>query len=270
MSLAARAALGLPADPWGSAWVDTADAQRVRQGVEAALAGELVSVVGPWGAGKTRAARRALAGRTVAQPLRLDRERLTLPDVLTAVVTQLSGETPRHSAEARAAQARRLLSGRRAVVAVDDAHELHGQTVRGLRRLREMPWDGDGPLCGVLLLGVRDRTEAAPDVGMRTVRVRLGGLAAAEAAAGLSRALGARMDAACRAALAEAAAGGTWLGLRTAAEMAIDAAAARGADVVELRDATDPAHLADREAGRHTPIGVDTVDAALTARRMAA
>ena len=264
MSLAARAALGLPADPWARARADTADERRVQEAVAAALAGALVSVSGPRGAGKTSAARRALAGRTAVQPLRLDRERLTLPDVLSAIVAQMSGESPRHSGEARAAQARRLLAGRRAVVVVDDAHLLHGQTVRGLRRLRELPWSGEGPLCGVLLLGQRDRTAAVDEVALRSERIVLAGLAPSEASAGLRQAYGAVLSDAAREALAAAADGATWLDARAAAEAAVEAAAARGGRRVEIDDVAPPAAVPP------APPDDAAVAAAIARRRAAA
>lgn len=263
MSLAARRALGLPADPWRTVDADTADARRVRDAVGLALDGGLVSVSGPRGSGKTFAARAALAARgaVAVEPLRLDRERLTLPDVLTAVVGQLSGEAPRHSGEARAAQARRLLAGRGAVVAVDDAHLLHGQTVRGLRRLREMPWRGTGPLCGVLLLGQRDRTAAIDEVGLRTERIALAGLAASEAEAALRSAFGAALGNGARRLLAER--NRNWLDLRAAAERALEAAAARGGRVVLPGDLEPP-----RAEAPAAPSDAD-VAAALAARRAA-
>lgn len=239
MSLAARAALGLPAEPWAGLRMDTADARRVGQAVDAARAGAFVSVAGPRGSGKTWAARARLAGAAAVEPLRLDRERLTLPDVLTAAVGQLSGEPPRHSGEARAAQARRLLAGRGAVVVIDDAHLLHGATLRGLRRLREMPWRGAGPLCGVLLLGQRERTAAIDEVGLRTERVALAGLAPSEAEAALRAVYGQALDAGARAALA--ARRPNWLDLRAGAEAALELAVARGARTATADDVHPPA-----------------------------
>ena len=261
MSLAARRALGLPADPWRAVGLlDTADAGRVRLAVDAAADGGLASVAGPRGAGKTVAARAALAARgtTTVEPLRLDRDRLTLPDVLTAAVLQLSGETPRHSGEARAAQARRLLAGRGAVVVVDDAHLLHGQTLRGLRRLRELPWRGTGPLCGILLLGQRDRAATIEEVGLRAERVELAGLAAAEAEAGLRAAYGETLRLDARRRLADW--HRNWLDLRGAAEAALEAAVARGARQAELAD-VEPA-----SAEPAAPPSDATVAAVLAAR----
>lgn len=237
MSLAARRAMGLPADPWRTVrTVPTADVERVREAVDAAIDGGLVSVVGPRGVGKTHAVREALWKRaaTAVEPLRLDRDRLTLPDVLSAVAAQLSDESPRHSGEARAAQARRLLAGRGAVIVVDDAHLLHHQTVRGLRRLRELPWRKPGPICGVLLVGQRDCAAGIAEVALRTERVELAGLAHFEAAGGLERAYGDAIEPEARSRLAER--HGNWLDLMRAAETALEAALADGRRRTLLQD----------------------------------
>ena len=239
MSLEARLALGLPADPWARLEIDTADRRRVEAAARAAADGGLAMVVGPRGSGKTLGWRTALRGRDdVVEPLRLDRERLTIADVATAIVAQLSGETPRHSAEARAAQARRLLVGRqgRGVLVVDDAHLLHHQTLRALKRLREMRWSGDGPLVGALLVAQRDRLDAVPEVGLRTDRARLAGLSVAEAETALRSALAGAADQEAIAALAAAPAGRNWLDLRALADGAAEAAAARGAERIAAED----------------------------------
>ena len=261
MSLAARRVVGLAGDPWRDVAVATADVRRVREAAAFAVDGGLVSVFGARGIGKTHAVRLALGAATVVEPTRLDRERLTLPDVLTAVVAELSGETPRHSGEARAAQARRLLAGKRAVVFVDDAHLLHHSTVRGLRRLRELRWREPGPLCGVLLVGQRDRTAAIDEVGLRTERVELAGLAASEAAAGLERAYGGALSRDAREAIAARCR--NWLDLRAAAEAALEAAVARGAASAEARDAAP-----ESPAEQRSPSDA-AVDRALAAARAA-
>lgn len=236
MSLEARLAIGLPADPWARVSLDTSDSRRVASAASAAAEGALVLVVGDRGAGKTLAARRALSG-PVAEPQRLDRDRLTMADVAHAIVEQLSDERVRHSNEARAGQARRVLAaqGRRPVLCIDDAHVLHGQTVRGLKRLRELRWRGDGAICGVLLLSQRP-LGAVPEVALRTDSVRLAGLSATEAAAALRSALAGCADEDAMEALARRPEAANWLDLRALADRAAEAAAARGARRIELRD----------------------------------
>lgn len=192
MRLIHRQQVGLPADPWaGLPWQPTADAARVALAVRAAVEGRaFVGLLGPRGAGKTHALRAALAahdGVRVVEPLRLTRERLHLGDVETALVRELSDEAPRRSGEARSHQVRRVLGAAsrsaRIVLVIDDAHCLHHQTVRGLKRLRELAWMGRAPLLGVVLVGQRDAAARVPEVGLRSDPLWLDGLAGSEAAA---------------------------------------------------------------------------------------
>lgn len=267
MSLEARLALGLGADPWaGAGQLDTADLRRVAAAAEAAAGGGLALVVGPRGSGKTAAWRAALRGReAVVEPLRLDRERLTIGDVASAIAEQLSDEKPRHSGEARAAQARRLLAWRRgrAVVVIDDAHLLHGQTARALKRLREMRWSGDGPLAGVLLLAQRDRLDAVPEVGLRTDRVRLAGLSATEAERALRAALSGAVEPGAVAAMARAEAARNWLDLRALADRCAEAAVARGAERIAAADVRAALGGEPARAPRQAPPADADVAAAL-------
>ena len=173
-------------DLWAGRHLETADCARAAALVEAAASHcALVSVVGPRGAGKTRALRSALrsSGARVVEPKRLDRECVHIGDVVTAIVNDLSDERPYHSGERRTVQARRLLGSAAGpvVLFLDDAHELHGATVRALKRLRELAWRGRSPLLGIVLAGQRDRTGAIPEVGLRTAVSSFGGLTAAEA-----------------------------------------------------------------------------------------
>ena len=95
----------------------------------------------------------------------------------------LSDETPRRSGEARSWQVQRILGeasrgGQRVVLLIDDAHVLHHQTLRALKRLLELSWAGRSPLLGIVLLGQHDRTASIPEVGLRTDHVQLAGLSA--------------------------------------------------------------------------------------------
>ena len=235
MDILLRRRFELPADPWGGApALDTADAIRAGHLVRAAAEARiLVSIHGPRGAGKTHAIRAALVGIPrvrLVEPLRLDRERLTLGDVQTAIVRELCDEAPRHSGEARSGQTRRVLGAAdgSVVLWIDDAHLLHHATLRGLKRLLEVRWRGRGPLLGIVLSGQADRTAAVPEVGLRSDRMRLAGLTAAEAGRALTAALGARIEAGAVAPLAESDAARNWLDLQALVDTCLAAAAARG------------------------------------------
>ncbi len=237
MDILIRRRFGLSPDPWAGRHQQTADAERAAALVAAAADSQaMVSIVGPRGTGKTTAIRRALArsGARVVEVQRLDRERVHLGDVATALVRDLSDERPLHSGEARTAQARRLLghARERVVLFIDDAHALHYQTLRGLKRLRELAWRGRSPLLGIVLAGQTDRTAALPEVGLRTATASFGGLTAAEAERALRSALDGALGGGAVEALVSSSAAANWLDLQELADRSLLAAAARGARLV--------------------------------------
>ena len=256
MNSAIRLRFGLSADPWARVHVDTADATLAAGLVKAAATlYSMVSIMGPRGAGKTHAVLRALAdaGAQIVEVLRLDRDRVHLGDVAMALVHGLSDEPPRHSGEARAQQVRRLLghASNRAVLLLDDAHLLHPQTLRGLKRLRELAWRGRTPLLGIVLVGHVDRTAAVPEVGLRTSVAAFGGLTIPEAETAIGTACGAVVDAAAAAALARAPDARNWLDLQRLVDRALVEAAARGEGAVTAEVATavvDPVTERQRRA----------------------
>ena len=242
MKILTRKRFGLPADPWAGLQMETTDAARVGQMVEAAAEVKaMVSVLGPRGSGKTSTTRAALRRLNVqvVEPLRLDRERLHLGDIQSAIVRDLSDETPRRSGEARSHQVRRVLGGasreRPVVLVLDDAHVLHPSTLRGLKRLRELAWLGVSPLLGVVLLGQHDRAEQVPEVALRSDRLWLAGLTPVEAAQALDTALNADrrvLASNAVAALAASPRARNWLDLQALADDCLAEAAARGEEAI--------------------------------------
>lgn len=243
MKIAHRRHFGLGLDPWASLEMDTADAKRAADMVGAAVgACAFVSVLGARGSGKTRAVRAALrthAGVRVVEPLRLTRERLHMGDIETAIVRDLSDETPRRSGEARSHQVRRILGAAsraaRIVLVLDDAHVLHHATLRGLKRLRELAWLGRAPLIGIVLIGQRDRTEMVPEVGLRSDRMVMAGLTRMEVMCALERAgYRAVFEAGALSRLGGCARARRWLDLQALADACLGAAHAAGAQRVAL------------------------------------
>ena len=199
MKLLTYQAFGLPPDPWADLDMATTDAVRAAEMVRAAVAAQaFVSIVGPRGAGKTRAVRRALGGQTVrmVEPLRVQRERLHLGDIETAIVRDLSDESPRRSGEARSGQVRRILRAvsrhSNILLLIDDAHVLHHATLKGLKRLRELGGRDRRAALGIVLVGQQDRTERIPEVGLRSDRLRFVGLTSTEAMEAIYQVLGER------------------------------------------------------------------------------
>ena len=229
--LLTRIGLGLPADPWTR--IETADGVRVARLVHAAVqARGLVSIVGARGAGKTSALRVVLGSldALVVEPCRLDRERLHIGDVVTALVLGLSTERPRHGGEARSIQVRRLLgcAKQSVVLVVDDAQALHAATLRALKRLREMTWKGRSPLLTIVLAGQVNRLAAVPEVDLRTSSMEMSGVAEAEAGTAVSQALGDVCPSGLAARIAASPRARNWLDLQRAVDEILAETAARG------------------------------------------
>lgn len=235
MDILIRQRFHLPPEPPGD--LDTSDMSRARHLVRAAAeAKRLVCITGPRGAGKTRAVRAAVRGLGVrlVEPLRLDRERLHLGDIQDAIVSQLSDEKPRRSGEARSGQVRRILGRARGTTLlwIDDAHVLHPSTIRGLKRLLELTWQGEGPLLGIVLTGQQDRTERVPEVGLRATRMAFEGLMPGEAELAIKRTLGDAVDAAAASLLATAPRARNWLDLDALVDDCLVEAASREEETV--------------------------------------
>ena len=221
---------GLVADPW-ERHQGTADAHRIGLVVQAALqGGALVEIVGERGSGKTHATWQALAAveTTVIEPLRLDKENLHIGDIQRAIIETLGDETPRHSAEARAGQVRRLLlaaQGHGTVLVIDESHCLHHQTLRALKRLRELGARGKRKsLLAIVLIGQRAATTSAAEVALRTHTLTLTGLTRSEAETAVKATLGAAVEAAAAKAIAASPAARNWLELERACDDCLTAA----------------------------------------------
>ena len=257
MDILTRNRFGLPPDPWGGMEMETSDASRVGVLVDAAATAQaMVWVLGPRGVGKTRAVRAALRRSDPQddEPLRLDRENLHLGDIQSAILRDLSDETPRLSGEARSGQVRRILGAQRRppVLFIDEAHVLHNSTVRGLKRLRELSWQGRSPLIGVVLAGQRDPAARIAEVSLRSDRVTMAGPTRAEAARALLAALNRKRQVMTPDA-AEIVAGDdrarTWLDLQDLADEAMAIAAEKGLGSVDAacaEAAVSPAGIAPR------------------------
>lgn len=223
----------LPADPWDR-HQHTADSTRIGTAVSATIrAGGLAEIVGPRGAGKTHAVWRALleSGQTVICPERLDRERLHIGDIQRAIIGALTDERPRHSAEDRAGQIRRLLMQNRgqAVLLIDDAHLLHHQTLRALKRLRELGAQGSRrALIAIVLVGQKPVTSQASEVALRTQTMTLAGLTRKEREAALVATIGSVAGDGAIEQLATSEGAGNWLQLERLVDDALALGMSRG------------------------------------------
>lgn len=240
MKIINRQHFGLPANPWNHAR-PTADSTRVAALVAAAIQSqEFVSILGPRGSGKTWAVRAALADHAVkvVEPLRLTRDKLHMGDIETALVRELSDETPRRSGEARSYQVKRILGEfsrtQPVVLMIDDAHVLHHQTLRALKRLREFTWLNRSPLLGIVLIGQHDKTRGIDEVRLRSDRLWLEGLTAKEIASAVRGAAGKVFDSAAVQAIADSGVA-NWLDLQAIVDGCLARAKAQGLARIDAR-----------------------------------
>ena len=138
--------------------------RRLRDILDAVEAREMTAVVGMFGSGKTELVELAQRETPDAEFVWInspDKERLRVGHVMSAMIEQVSGESPRRSAQALASQLARVLGERvqppyfrrRVVAVIDNAHRLTAQTLMAIKDLRELRYNGHRPLFSVVLIG---------------------------------------------------------------------------------------------------------------------
>lgn len=152
----------------------------------AILAGRLIAITGPIGVGKTRMLNRLQSdlatsrGITLARSLSLDKKRVVLPALVTALFLDVSGDVDSKvptQAEKRERKLQDLIrkTKKPVVLFIDDAHDLHGNTLTGLKRLMEIVQAGDGILSIVLVGHPRLRNDlnraTMEEIGHRTSKI---------------------------------------------------------------------------------------------------
>ncbi len=161
--------------------------------------GKLITISGIVGSGKTLFLKRLqdeLAREEevlIAKSLSLDKRRVTLPTLLLALFLDLTPQTakkkeakiPSHTEK----QIRKLQDiiqkyNKPVALFVDEAHDLHGQTLKELKRLREVI-EQDGGLLSVVLAGhpkLRNdlRRSSMEEIGHRMTIFNLDGIAASK------------------------------------------------------------------------------------------
>ena len=176
---------------WSQAgYFETARAKEVSADIRAAImAGRLIAVSGPVGVGKTAMIRqlqnKITADKKIlaARSLSVDKQRVVLPALMTALFLDISGD-PDMKVPSQAERRERLLqeaikAARKPVALfIDEAHDLHGNTLNGLKRLMELV---DGGALSVVLIGhprlQNDLKRATmEEVGHRTIRMEFEGL----------------------------------------------------------------------------------------------
>jgi type II secretory pathway predicted ATPase ExeA len=164
----------------------------IKQMKAAIQAGRLVALSGLVGAGKTVLVRQLQDELTregkvlVAKSLSVDKERVSLQTLMTALFFDLSPEEdPRipSQGERRERELRNLIRKAKKPVAlfVDEAHDLHPKTLKGLKRLSEVVKDA-GERLAVVLIGHPKlqndlRRPTMEEIGHRTTIVSFRGIA---------------------------------------------------------------------------------------------
>jgi type II secretory pathway predicted ATPase ExeA len=145
---------GFARDFYGAGYYETPYHRQVLQNLRGAIhAGRLIAFTGLVGSGKTlllRQLRDILVAEkrvTVSKSLAVDKERTSLTTLITALFYDISPEKePRipTQSEYRERALRELVrkSKKPVVLFVDEAHDLHFKTLRGLKRLCEVVADG--------------------------------------------------------------------------------------------------------------------------------
>ena len=127
---------------------------------------KLVAISGAWGQGKSTLFKQVRKAMQVPgkEPLIVrvaseEKENLRIGTIMSAVVMDISQESPRRDTEARTRQVVRLI-GERAVtekrtvmVYIDNAHRLHVNTIRAIKDFMENEFAGVSPLFSVVLVG---------------------------------------------------------------------------------------------------------------------
>lgn len=157
----------------------------------AILAGKLVAITGPTGVGKTlslnRLQREIAAERKiiVARSLSIEKPRVVLPSLMTALFLDISDDLTIKiptQAEKRERLLQELFRKRKkpVVLFIDEAHDLHGNTLTGLKRLMEIAQAGNSVLSIVLVGHPRLRNDlnrpTMEEIGNRTTKLAFEGL----------------------------------------------------------------------------------------------
>jgi len=150
--------------------------------LDASRHGGFLAVIGEVGSGKSVMRRKVIEqlkrdGDTlVIYPQTIDKTRLTAASICDAIIQDISSERCLVKLEAKSRQVRRLLldrakSGYRAVLIIEEAHDLNVNTLKYLKRFYELE-DGYRKLLGIVLIGqteLKHMFNESTNVDMREV-----------------------------------------------------------------------------------------------------
>jgi len=147
--------------------------------------GSITAVIGEVGIGKTIAVYDALGKLESQQNVQIiwakqpEKERLRIGSIMATMIRQM-GEEPRRDMEARTEQLRRLLgvkSREKAIVLViDEAHALHRNTMRALKRLLELGFGRRMGLFSIVMIAqpeIYGKLRTVPEINLRTRKIEM-------------------------------------------------------------------------------------------------
>ncbi|MEK6744262.1 MAG: AAA family ATPase [Nitrospirota bacterium] len=176
---------GYSRDPFKGFLMETADSLRIKRllkiGVESRA---MISIIATYCQGKTSALDLAFQeiDATVVRLFTPDKERVVVSDIEKALILGLSNESCKRTKEVRARQIRRIIGEaalvKPVVLILEEAHRMHGQTLRALKTFRELEYHGMSPLFTVVMVGQYDPMSKryVDEVRLRTDSVKLKGL----------------------------------------------------------------------------------------------
>jgi len=260
---------GFTSNPFRGKPVETGDMLRIRRTLKLAIHDRgLIGIVGERGAGKSVAVIEALKGLSakIVKVWAVDKRRMVIGDVEYALIRELSDEAPKRQKELRAVQLRTVLGqaarGRQVVLVIEEAHQLHYQTIRALKALRELAWMGEKELITVVLIG---QTDALNKPGMAEIRLRsdtihMGGLTREEIKNYLTSRLGEVLAPGALDSLATLPDTSNYLDLQESVIIAMSRAMTAGRRTVEAEDVSEPLKQIRRAAApKQAPAGLGAV-----------
>ncbi|MDD2468855.1 MAG: AAA family ATPase [Desulfobulbus sp.] len=193
------AAFDFSNDPFKQVGLKSRDHLKIEKVVGLAVKSHsMVAVIGERGIGKSSAVRSALGklkNIKLVTPMANDIQKLHIGDIEQALILDLSSEKPKRGREIRARQLRRILgeasTKNDVVLVIEEAHHLHGMTLRAIKRTREMIWMGKTELFSVILIGQSDpmNKPGVSEVKLRADAVQMNGLSSDEVDDFVSRAM---------------------------------------------------------------------------------
>lgn len=152
----------------------------------AVMSRRMACVVGGFGSGKSTLVRETLNRLSKVRVVYVntpDREKMTIANIQSAVIYELTNEAPKRDRMARLLQLSRIIGlevkshGREVVLVLDNAHRLHTNTILALKDLREAAnFKGHESLFSVILVGQESlpaKIASWKEVRYRTLQMEL-------------------------------------------------------------------------------------------------